>query len=298
MDISQQMILFAKVVDHGSFSSTARSIGLSPSAVSKQIGHLEDRLGIRLLNRSTRNISVTEEGRSFYQRCAEIAVDVSEAEAHAVSMSRRPQGTLRVATTVAFGKAQLLPRLPAFLSLHDDLQVVLDLTDRPIDLTVTDHDVAIRFSEQIEDTSVVTRKLANNQRLLCASPEYLAKHGVPRTPDDLAGHNCLRVSTVELWNDWHFACNGRKSVVHAMGNFEASSADAVYHAALAGLGIARLSAYLVVPDINAGRLVQLLDDHCAEEANVLAVFSSRRNLSPKVRVFVDYLADQFAADPL
>ncbi len=297
MDIAQQMILFANVVNHGSFSATSRSLGLSPSAVSKQIGYLEDRLGIRLLNRSTRSISLTEEGSSFYDRCAEIASEVSEAEEFAVSLSARPQGTLRIAATVAFGKAQLLPILSGFLERHPDLEVVLELTDRGIDLTESDYDVAIRFTEQIEDTSVVACKLARNHRLVCAAPSYLAAHGAPLKLEDLAGHNCLRVSTVEHWNDWHFDVDQTEKTFHAMGNFKANSADAIYHATLAGLGIARLSTYLVAPDIQSGRLVHLLPECGEDESNIFALYPSRRNLSPKVRVFIDYLTEQFRPIP-
>ena len=293
MDIANQMILFANVVDHGSFSATARSLGQSPSAVSKQISHLEDRLGVRLLNRSTRNVSLTDEGRPFYERCARIAAGVSEAESLAVSMGSRPQGTLRIAATVAFGKTRLLPLLPIFLRDHPDLRIVLDLTDRIVDLTESDHDMAIRFTEQVDDPSVIARKLTDNDRILCASPDYIAAHGAPDLPVDLSRHNCLRISAVEEWNRWHFKEAGQTILHNAAGNFEANSADAIYHATLAGLGISRLSSYLVAADIEAGRLVHLLPDHHEDQTGVFAVYSSKRNLSPKVRVFVDYLIDHF-----
>ncbi len=293
MDIASQMILFANVVDHGSFSATARDLGLTPSAVSKQISQLEDRLGVRLLNRSTRHISLTEEGRPFYARCAEIAAEVSEAEALAHSMSEKPQGNLRVAATVAFAKAQILPLMPAFTASYPDLKLVLELTDRSIDLSESEFDLAIRFPEQIEDSSVIACKLASNKRLICASPDYIRAHGAPETPDDLADHNCLRISTVAHWNEWHFRKGEKSWALEVDGNFDVNSADAVYHAALAGMGIAQLSAYLVEPEIKAGRLVSLLDDYMASEGDIFAVYSDRRNLSPKVRVFLDYLVDHF-----
>jgi len=293
MDIANQMILFANVVDHGSFSATARSLGQSPSAVSKQISHLEDRLGVRLLNRSTRTISLTEAGRPFYARCAEIAAGVSEAESLAVSMGSRPQGTLRIAASVAFAKALLVPALPPFLKAHPDLRIMLDLTDRHVDLAESDHDVAIRFSEQMDDPTVIARKLTDNERLLCASPDYVAAHGQPQSPEDLGQHNCLRISTVDDWNLWHFQQADQLLEHKAAGNFEADSADGIYHAALAGLGIARLSSYLVRSDIECGRLVHLLPGHREDRTEIFAVYSSRRNLSPKVRVFVDYLVAHF-----
>jgi DNA-binding transcriptional LysR family regulator len=297
VEIASQMILFANVVDHGSFSATARSLGVSPSAVSKQIGHLEDRLGVRLLNRSTRRVSMTAEGQSFYERCAVIAAGVSEAEALAVSMGKRPQGALRIVSTVAFAKSQLMPLLPAFVARYPDLRMILEVTDRSVDLAISDYDLAIRFTEQVKDESVVQRKIAANTRVICAAPSYLAQHGTPRAPDELSRHNCLRVSTVEHWNDWRFTGAGGERVIRAAGNFEANSADTVYHATLAGLGIARLSTYLVGADLAAGRLVRLLPDHVQQNGAILAVYPDRRNLSPKVRVFIDFLVEQFTPVP-
>ena len=297
MDIASQMILFASVVDHGSFSATARSLGLTPSAVSKQISQLEDRLGVRLLNRSTRQISTTLEGRSFYERCAEISAGVHRAEELAQSMSGKPQGNLRIAATVAFGKARLLPLIPAFTASYPELKVALELTDRHIDLSDSDYDLAIRFPEQITDTSLVACKLASSKRHLCASPAYLDAHGAPETPEDLKNHNCLRISTVAHWNDWHFRKGDETWIFTATGNFDANSADAVYHATLAGLGIAQLSSYLVDPDIAAGRLVTLLPDYEEEASDIFAVYSDKRNLSPKVRVFIDYLVEHFRPLP-
>lgn len=292
MEIASQMILFAHVVEHGSFSASARAFAHTPSSVSKQISQLEDRLGVRLLNRTTRGIALTDDGKAFYVRCAEIASAVAEAESLVVSLGDRPQGTLRLAATVAFAKAHLLPLLPEFLAENDDLKLVLELTDRPVDLAEGEADVAIRFTEQITDPSVVARKLAANRRVICAAPSYLEAHGVPEQPEDLLQHNCLRLSTVSRWNDWEFPGPKGPRVLRVTGNFEANSADAVYHAARAGLGIARLSTYLVGDDIRAGRLVRVLPEYVQETSDILAVYASRRNLPPKVRVFVDFLADR------
>ncbi|TNE40230.1 MAG: LysR family transcriptional regulator [Alphaproteobacteria bacterium] len=297
MDIASQMILFAHVVDHGSFSAAARALGLTPSAVSKQINQLEDRLGVRLLNRSTRQISTTLEGRSFYERCAEISAGVTKAEELALSMSGRPQGNLRVAATVAFGKAQLLPLMPAFTEAYPDIKVALELTDRHIDLAGSDVDLAIRFPEQITETSVVACKLSSSRRILCAAPAYIRAHGAPEVPEDLKNHNCLRISTVTPWNDWHFRKGEERWHFEAGGNFDANSADAVYHATLAGLGIAQLSSYLVEPDIANGRLVALLPEYEEEASDIFAVYSDKRNLSPKVRVFIDFLVKHFRPLP-
>lgn len=297
MELPSQMVLFAKVVENGSFSAAARSMGQTPSAVSKQIGRLENRLGVRLLNRARQGITLTDEGRAFYERCAEVAANISEAEAMVVSMTAHPQGEFRVAATVAFAKAHLLPILPAFLERNPDLRLSLEVTDRSVDIVEERIDVAIRFSEQIDDPDVVARKLAPNRRVICAAPAYLERFGTPETPEDLSRHNCLRLSTVARWNDWHFGDPETKRTVRLDGNFEANSADAIYHATLAGLGVARLSTYLVGGDICAGRLVRLLPDYVDESSDIVAIYADRRNLAPKIRAFVDYLVDWFGTTP-
>tara|TARA_R110002124_G_scaffold92868_4_gene235877 strand:+ start:26001 stop:26918 length:918 start_codon:yes stop_codon:yes gene_type:complete len=297
MDIATQMIMFAAVVENGGFSAAARDLNLTPSAVSRQIGQLEDRLGTRLLNRSTRRISLTEVGRAFYARCADVSQNVQEAEALVLNMVDHPQGTLKVAATVAFAKAQLLPLLPVFLARNPDLKISLDATDRVIDLVEEQVDVAIRFSEQIDDSSVVSRKLATNRRVYVAAPSYVAEHGLPRTPDEVANHNCLRISTVEAWNTWTFDNGADLQRLPIKGNFEANSADAIYYAVLAGVGIARLSTYLVNDALAQGRLVRVLPDYADETSDILAIYSNKRNLSPNVRAFIDYFAEKFGPIP-
>lgn len=297
MDIATQMIMFASVVENGGFSAAARDLGVTPSAVSRQIGQLEDRLGTRLLNRSTRRISLTEVGRAFYARCADVSQNVLEAESMVLNMVDHPQGTLKVAATVAFAKAQLLPLLPEFLARNPDLKVSLDATDRSIDLVEEQVDVAIRFTEQIEDSSVVSRKLATNRRVYVASPDYVEKYGMPETPDDLAAHNCLRISTVEAWNVWSFEGEDGVRNFPIKGNFEANSADAIYYAVQAGVGIARLSTYLVNDAVAEGRLVRVLPDHGDETSDILAIYSNRRNLSPNVRAFIDFYAEKMGPVP-
>ena len=297
MELSGQMVLFAKVVECESFSAAARILGHSPSAVSRQIGHLEDRLGVRLLNRSKRGLSLTEEGRIFHQRCAEVATRVAEAESFAAQMTDHPKGVLRVVSTVAFAKAQLMGTIPDFLAQYPDIQLSLELTDRKVDLAAEAIDVAIRFSEQICDPAVIARRLASNRRVICAAPSYLERRGTPRTPRDLAGHNCLRLTTVTRFNDWHLEDPDGGGPLLLKGDFEANSADAIYHAALAGIGIARLSTYLVCDDLRSGRLVRLLPDYPLDSSDLFAVYSDKRNLSPKVRAFIDFLVSRFGPVP-
>lgn len=297
MDISNLMILFVRTVEQGSFSAAARALSLSPSAVSRQIAALEDHLGVRLLNRSSRRVTLTEEGRTFHERCLRIVAEIDEAQAQMAHMAQHVQGTLRVTATVAFAKAHLLPLFPEFLKLYPELALHLELTDRLVDLAEEGVDVAIRFTEQVDDESLVARRLVHNRRVVVAAPSYLALHGTPRVPEDLLSHNCLRMYAVSSFNDWEFANEDGTRTLEVQGNFEANSADAVYHAALAGLGVARLSLYLVRADLEAGRLVRLLPAYTHEKADILAVYPHRRNLSPKVRAFVDFLVEHLSDAP-
>ena len=297
MDIAHQMILFAKVVDEGGFSAAARNLGLNPSAVSRQIGSLEDRLGTRLLNRSTSRLSLTEIGTAFYERCSNVARNVADAEAMVLSLADHPQGTLRVAATSAFAKTQMLPMLPDFLNSNPDLKISLELTDRPLDLVQDKIDVAIRFTEQVNDISVVAHKLALNRRVYCAAPSYIARFGMPKTPEDLADHNCLRLSTVEAFNNWEIGGGLGTPKLSVSGNFEINSTDGLYHAVVSGLGIAKLSTYLVNEGVRTGQLVCVLPDHVENASDILAIFQNRKNMSPNVRAFVDFLADRFGPVP-
>lgn len=297
MELSSHMILFARVVEKGSFSAAAREISHSPSAVSKQIAALEDRLGVRLLTRTQQGISLTEEGRIFYDRCSEVAQTVAETQELLESMSESPRGKLRICATVAFGKAQILPILPDFLAQVPDLSIDLELTDRNSDIFTEDIDVGIRFSEQIDSSQVIARKLAPNRRIFVAAPSYIARHGLPKTPADLAEHNCLRLSTVEKWNEWRFGDGSDASKVRVTGNFEANSADAVYHATLAGMGVSRISTYLVNDDIAAGRLIHVLPEHMQTSSAIYAIYPERRNMAPKIRSFLDFLTAHFGKVP-
>jgi len=297
MDLATQMTIFVRVVEEGGFSAAARALDLSPSAVSKHIGRLEDRLGMRLLNRTTRHIELTEQGQALYDRYARIVAEIEEAEAWAKASRGAVRGTIRAAATVAFAKYQVLPLVPEFLARYPDVRLHLEVTDRAVDLMEESIDVAIRFSEQLLDPSVVARRLAINRRVICAAPSYLAAHGTPKTPDDLLKHNCLTLYTVTTFNEWEFEGPEGTRVLQVRGSFETNSADAMYHAALAGLGIVRLSTYLVGPDLKAGRLVLLLPQYVHEKASILAVYPHQRHLSPTVRAFVDFLVEKFTPVP-
>jgi len=297
MELPTQMVLFAKVVKAGSFSSTARGLGQSPSAVSRQIAKLEDRVGVRLLNRKNHGLSVTEAGQKFFEKCSDVSDIISEAETFAASLDDHPKGLLRVASTVAFGKSQLLPMLPEFICKYPDIEMSVELTDRNLDITEENIDLAIRFTEQIENQEVVRRKLATNNRLICASPSYLERNGTPVNLSDLEIHNCLQVTTVPEWNDWNSGDIYDLKPLTLSGNFRANSADGIYHAALAGIGIARLSTYLVSEDIRSGRLVPLFPDYIDSGSEIVAIYPEKRNLSAKVRALIDHLVIKFGHVP-
>ena len=293
MELESQMVLFARSVDSGSFSAASRELNHSPSSVSKQIRNLENKIGVRLLTRTSRGISLTEEGQVFYTRCTEIRRNIASALDLADSLSEEPTGTLRVNTTVAFGKSQILPLLPEFYAQYPDISISINFNDRPIDLTEQPIDVAIQFAEQIEDDTLIGRKLSVNRRLICAAPSYIERAGEVKLPTDLTKHNILRLSTVTRWNDWVADLCGGDVQTKTMSNFEANSADALYHASLVGLGIARLPMYLIAKDIAEGRLINLFPDFEDTSSNIYAVYLMRQNMSPKTRVFLEFLTTKF-----
>lgn len=296
MELSSQMILFAQVVESGSFSAAARKVDHTHSAVSKQIGLLEDRLGVRLLNRSQSGITLTEAGAAFYDKCVEVAEKVAEAEVVVQEATGEPRGELRVAATVAFAKAQVMPVLAEFLLRYPEMRISMELTDRDVDLSAGAVDVAIRFTEQVHGANVVARKLATNHRILVAAPSYLANFGLIDRPEHLARANCLRLSTVAKWNAWNLSdAEGRP--VEIDGNFVADSADGVYYAALAGVGVARLSKYLVNDDLRSGKLVRVLPTYESADSDLFVLYADRRNLLPRIRAFVDFLAAKFGPTP-
>ncbi len=287
------MLLFAKVVEGGSFSAAARMLGHAPSSVSKQIAGLEDRLGLRLLTRTQTGILLTEEGRIFHERCRDLAGTLAETEAQFATMSGHPSGLLRVSSTVAFCKLKLLPKLPKFMASYPDIEISLQLSDHIIDLSQDQVDVGLRFSEQIEDPSAIARKIGSSARVICATPEYIKRNGTPSAPEDLEHHNCLLLASARAKNTWRLEGPNGAETVQVGGNFETDSADAIYHATRAGLGIARLSTYLVGDDLVRGRLVRLLPDYSLPGSDLMAIFRERRNLSPKTRAFLDFLIAEF-----
>jgi len=246
-------------------------------------------LAIRLLNRTGKGISMTGEGERFYESCKTVAREVNAARTMLTTMTDHPSGRLSIVSTTAFGKSQVLPILTRFTDLYPEVTISLRLTDQVVDISHDTADIAIRFSEQILDQSAMSRKLAENKRVLVASPEYVEKMGNPTSIPDLKRHNCLRLSTIPEWNDW---------IPEDTSNmFDCNSADAIYHAARSGLGIARLSTYLVHADLNSGELTRVLPDYQQTESQIVLIFADKRNLSPKLRAFIDFMVDAFNPAP-
>lgn len=293
MDISSQMLLFVTVVEHGSISAAARTAGQTPSAISKQIALLEDQVRYRLLNRTRTGVKPTQEGQEFYEKCRAMAEKFNEAEALILNLDGAPRGRLKVASSVAFGKAQLIPTLPKFLADHPEVQISLDLTDRDIDLQTEGYDAAICFAETRRDPDIMIRRIMHSRRVLCAAPAYLERWGTPRTFADLEGHNCLGIAGSSKRNSWNSDETEGEARFVAKGNFEGNSTDVVYRAALAGIGIARLPCYMTDKKFQRGELIHVMPEYDPPGTDIAVMFAERRNLSPKIRAFIDFLAHEF-----
>jgi DNA-binding transcriptional LysR family regulator len=290
------MQVFVEAVRRGSFSAAGRHLNLSPSAVSKLLTRLESRLGARLINRTTRALNLTEGGAHYFQRCQEILGDIEDAEDALTGFVRAPAGILRINSTPGFAKHQLLPLMPAFQARYPRVTLDFQLTGQSVDLVAEGVDVAIRLGE-LKDTSLVGRKLGESQRLVCASPEYLAARGRPREPADLRQHECLRLSTSDTFNQWRFSSAAGTETIEAQGTFVTDNVDALHQYALLGGGIARLSVFMVASDIKAGRLEPLLTEYGIEKQLIHAVYPHRKHLPTKVRVLLDFLVAHFLPQP-
>ncbi|ANK73269.1 MULTISPECIES: LysR family transcriptional regulator [Ensifer] len=296
MDRQEAMTVFLAVVEEGDFSAAARRLRMTPSAVSKIVGRLEARLGVRLLQRSTRSISLTSEGSAYAESSRRILGDMEDAEV-AIQPGAVPRGRLRVSLPSAFGHRLIVPMLPDFIERFPEIDLELDFSDAVVDLMNGEADVALRVAEQ-SDSTLVTRRLAPNRRVICAAPAYLERHGAPQTPDDLQRHVCLAITARGRLNVWEFQDGDGRRAIRVCGSVEANSTEALRRLALAGIGIVRLSELLVGGDIKAGLLVPLLTgSNYAEAEPITVVYPHRRFLPPRVRVFVDFLAEQFARRP-
>ncbi len=293
MDISAQMLIFATVVEQGSISAAARSMGQTPSAVSKQIGLLEDHVHYRLLNRTRIGVTPTQEGQDLYEKCKAMADKFKEAEALILNLDGTPRGKLRIASTVAFGKSQLTPALPVFMEENPEVEVSLDLTDRDVDLQAEGFDAAVCFAEQRKHPDTMVRRIMQSRRVLCAAPVYIERNGAPKDFTEMAAHNCLRVSGNSGRNLWQSLEGNHEQCFEAQGNFEGNSTDVVFRAALAGLGIARLPYYMAEQKFMTGELIHVMPEYAPASTEIVVMFADRRNLAPKTRAFIDFLVRRF-----
>ncbi|WP_035266086.1 LysR family transcriptional regulator [Ahrensia sp. 13_GOM-1096m] len=286
--------IFARVVGAGSMSAAGRELGLSPAVVSKRLRRLEDRLGTRLLQRTTRQIALTEAGQGFYERVVAILAGIEEAEAFVARRSAIARGTLKVSAPTSFGRMHIAPNLGDFMKNNDDLNLNLLLSDDLVDIVGEGFDVAIRIAE-LEDSSLVARKLASVRRILCATPEYLAENSTPKTLEELAHHNCL---THQVSDTWRMAGPEGDVSVRPTGNISTNSSEVVREAVLAGLGIGLRSTWDVGQELADGKLVQILPEYeSTSNVGIYAIYPSRQFLPAKVRVFIDYLAQIFGGVP-
>ena len=298
MDRLRAFEVFATVVAKASFTKAADTLDTSPANVTRYVNELEAHLATRLLNRSSRKLSLTESGAALYERCKAILDDVAEAEALASSAALSPRGRLRINAGVTFGIRHLAHLWPAFMKKYPEIELDIDLIDRVVDMVEEGYDLVIRVSAAASPTNHVARKLATSRNVVCAAPSYLKQHGVPKIPADLARHACLGFTYAATGDEWHFTDPTGKAVrVKVNCAFHTNNGDTLREAALAGHGVIRPAAFLVGDDLLSGRLVQLLPDHRLADTDLLAIYPSRRHLSAKVRVMIDFLSAAFKGIP-
>jgi DNA-binding transcriptional LysR family regulator len=290
------LALFARVVEAGSFSGAARDLGLSKSAVSKRLARLEERLGVRLLHRTTRRLSLSEAGRTLYDHARQAVAAAQAGEEAVARLQERPRGVLTVNAPVSFGSLHLAPVISRFLNRYPEVSVDMTVDDRVLDLVESGFDVAVRIAE-LPESSLIARRLAPARHVVCAAPAYLERFGEPRDPADLAHHNCLTYAYSRQGPEWPFDGPGGPETVRVGGNLQVNHGDGLRAAAVAGLGVALLPTFIVGDDLRAGRLQPLLPAYRTRELSIYAVYPERRHLPAKVRAFVDFLVETFAGQP-
>lgn len=294
MDRLAGIQVFAQVVESGGFSKAAAKLKLSTSAASRLVAELETHLETRLLNRTTRKVSLTESGRAFYERAVQLLADLEEAEQEAARAAVVPRGTIRLTTPVNFGVRHLAPAIAEFLAAHAEVRFDVSLSDRVVDLVEEGFDLAVRVGPPGSE-NLVARKLGETRLVPCASPQYLAAHPAPKAPEDLAAHNCFTYEYVSPRNVWRFRdATGAERAVRIAGTLHSNNGDLLAEVAARGCGIVFEPAFIVGPDVRAGRLVPLLQEFAPPPAPIYAVYPSRKHLSAKVRRFVEFLVERFA----
>ena len=292
-----EMEAFVRSVETGSFSVAARELKLTPSALSKLVTRLERALKVRLVTRSTRHIAPTPEGELFVARCRRILAEIEDAETEVGRSRDRPRGKLRMHMGVGFGISQGVKALPRFFELYPDVELDLVIEDRRVNLLHENIDIST-WSFLPEGSNLVARKMFDYQRVLCASPEYLGRYGTPRTPDDLARHRCMVVSSVPMQSPWIFETAQGRRVFDVVPSFSVNNADCKYRFTLSGMGIAQFSEYVVADALRDGRLVRVLGDcHRSDTLTQYVVYPQERHRLPRVAAMVDHLVATFASRP-
>jgi LysR family transcriptional regulator, regulator for bpeEF and oprC len=288
------LAIFVKVAERKSFVGAAGELGITQSGVSNAISRLEDQLGVRLLARTTRRVGLTEDGAAFFERCRQLLADLEEAELVLKETRLKPTGRLRLDMPVGFGRLKVVPLLCRFQAQYPELTLAVTSTDRYVDLVEESIDIAVRFGH-LQDSSLMARRLTQTQFRVFGAPSYFAKHGRPRTPDDLARHNCLgfTLRDTRLARQWRFVRNGVEATVTPKGNMSFTDGAALCDAARDGCGLAQMHGYYVDDPLRAGELEPALEKFKPPVDPIWLVYPQTRHLSPKVRAFIDFMVDNF-----
>ncbi len=287
--------VFVAVVENGGFSAAARTLGISKSAVSKRINQLEKQLGVRLLHRTTRKLSLTEAGERYFEHAAHALTAAGQAEDAVTELQGEPQGQLRINAPMSFGRLHVAPLIPKLLQRYPKLQIDLVMDDRKVDLVAAGFDVAIR-SGRLPDSTLVARKLAPLRQVLCASPDYIDGHGLPGRPAELTGRNCVLFSYSSDANEWTLNGEDGPEIVLVSGSYRVNNSEALLEALREGVGIGRLPTFVAGPDLKTGRLVTLFESYRIPDQTFYAVFPEREYLPAKVRAFLNFAIEYFGGD--
>jgi len=296
MEDLERMAIFARVVEEKSFSAAARRLNLSKSLVSKQISHLETSVGARLLNRTTRALSLTDAGALFYEHCSRIVEEMEAAKLAVGRLHSEPRGLLRISAPVAFGRLHIATVLPEFLAACPDLKIDMVTTDRFVDLAEEGYDVVVRIADQ-PAPHLVARRLAPVNRKMVATPEYFQRYGVPLTPEDLQTHNCLTYTYFNPHDPWRLRGPEGEISVKATGNMRVNDDDVLSEAVLRGLGLALLPTFIIGKELQAERLQSVLSEYIPVERHIYAVYLANRHVPAKVRAFIDHLLARYGPEP-
>ncbi len=296
MDQLSGISVFERVAERGSFTAAARDLGLSKSAVSKQVARLEERLGARLLHRTTRRLHLTEVGQAYFERAQRIVADAEEAELAVTRLHAEPRGTLKINAPMSFGIAHLAPALPEYMALYPEVKVDLTLNDRQLDLIEDGFDLGIRIG-RLADSSLIARRLAPCRLTVVATSAYWDRHGRPAHPRDLAEHACMVYDNLAAPNDWTFQEDGSDLTVRVHGPLKSNNGEALLAAVLAGQGVVLQPTFMCGPALCGGDLEEVLADYTLGDIFVNAIWPGNRHLSAKVRTFVDFLAARFGPEP-